>query len=71
MDFVQAQFGDGLAVPHLVVNGYFPSLSVKHVLLTISRDYLGYATVFRDLNEHARFIAEMFRRMFLGEGRAH
>ena len=41
---------------HLVVNGFFPGLTIKQVLNTLSSDLLGYSGSFKSLLEHASFI---------------
>lgn len=58
MDFASKELYD---VPHLVVNGYFPSLSIKHVLNTITEQLLEDESTFRSVNEHADYIAAVYR----------
>ena len=41
---------------HLVVNGYFPGLTVKQILTCLSSDILGHSGSFKSLSEHAQFI---------------
>ena len=41
---------------HLVVNGYFPGLSLKQILTSLSSDLLGYSGSFKSQTEHAQFI---------------
>lgn len=41
---------------HLVVNGYFPGLTIKQVLSTLSSDLLGHSGSFKSHSEHAQFI---------------
>ena len=44
-------------VPHIVVNGYFPGLSVKQLLRAITVDVLQHTGVFKSDNECCTFIA--------------
>lgn len=41
---------------HLVVNGYFPGLTMKHVLSKLSSDLLQSSATFKSLSEQAHFI---------------
>lgn len=41
---------------HLVVNGFFPGLTIKQVLNTLSSDLLGHSGSFKSHLEHASFI---------------
>ena len=41
---------------HLVVNGYFPGLTVKQVLSSLSSDLLGHSGSFKSHTEHAQFV---------------
>ncbi len=45
---------------HLVVNGYFPGLSVKHILTKLSCDVLGHSGAFKSYTEQAQFICSKF-----------
>ena len=40
----------------IVVNGYFPSLSVKQILTTISESLLGFAGSFSNVMDHVLFV---------------
>lgn len=44
--------------PHIVVNGYFPSLHVRQLLSCITESLLGYAGAFRSLVDQVAFIRE-------------
>jgi origin recognition complex subunit 2 len=44
--------------PHLVVNGYFPSLQIKHVLDAITEKHLGFRGNFRNVADQTAFISE-------------
>ncbi|KAK3691716.1 hypothetical protein RRG08_004025 [Elysia crispata] len=46
---------------HLVVNGYFPSLTVKHILNSISEDLLESSKGFTNPQAHLEFIKEEYR----------
>ena len=52
---------------HLVVNGYFPGLTVKQVLHTLSCDLLGRVGTFKNHSEHAKFICRVLEGN--GEGK--
>ena len=43
---------------HLVVNGYFPGLTLKQVLNSLSSDLLGHNGTFKSHTEHAQFIVD-------------
>ncbi|XP_076437157.1 origin recognition complex subunit 2-like isoform X2 [Babylonia areolata] len=45
---------------HLVVNGYFPSLTIKQVLGSITEDILGHQGTFRSPLDHVEFIRQRF-----------
>lgn len=47
---------------HLVVNGYFPGLTVKHILSTLSSDLLGHSGSFKSHSEHAQFISNTLEK---------
>ena len=47
---------------HLVVNGYFPGLTLKQVLSRISSDLLDHSGSFKSLTEHAQFIHSTFEK---------
>ena len=48
----------------LVINGYFPGLTVKHILSSLSSELLGHSGSFKSHSEHAQFITSAL------EGRA-
>ena len=43
---------------HLVVNGYFPGLTVKHVLSKLTSDLLQHSGTFKSLSEQAHYICK-------------
>ena len=47
---------------HLVVNGYFPGLTLKQVLSSLSSDLLGHNGSFKSHTEHAQFITDALKR---------
>ena len=47
---------------HLVVNGYFPGLTVKHILSSLSSDLLGHSGSFKSHSEHAQFISNTLEK---------
>ena len=52
---------------HLVVNGYFPGLTVKQVLHTLSCDLLGQVGTFKNHSEHAKSICRVLEENQDGE----
>lgn len=47
---------------HLVINGYFPGLTVKQVLHVLSHDLLGQSGTFKNLSEHAKSICKVLEK---------
>ena len=45
---------------HLVINGFFPTLSIKSILTKISSDVLGSDVTFRSLSDHCTYIINEF-----------
>eukprot|EP00912_Choanoflagellata_sp_UC4_P000812 UC4_evm1s507 len=45
----------------LVINGYFPSLTIKEILLQITQKMFGFESSFLRISEHLEFIEEIFR----------
>lgn len=57
MEFVAKRLANSVV---MVVNGYFPSLSVKQILKTLIEESLGYDGSFRHVSEQLRFIKSKF-----------
>ena len=53
---------------YLVVNGYFPGLTVKQVLTSLSSDLLGHNGSFKSHTEHAQFVADVLERQSSKKG---
>lgn len=47
---------------HLVVNGFFPGLTVKQILSNLSSDLLGHSGSFKSHSEHAQFITSTLEK---------
>ena len=45
---------------HLVINGFFPTLSLKGILTQISCDVIGSSATWRSISEHQKFIINQF-----------
>ena len=59
-DFCKSCLSDAC---HLVVNGYFPGLTVKHILTILSSDLLGHSGTFKSYSEHAQFVTNTFEKL--------
>ncbi|CAG5125072.1 unnamed protein product, partial [Candidula unifasciata] len=46
---------------HLVINGYFPSLTVKHVLNSITEEILGHSKGFSSIYSQVEFIRDSYK----------
>jgi origin recognition complex subunit 2 len=56
-EFAQSSLTDG---PMIVVNGFFPSISIKDILLKITAGALGTITSTGQISDHVKFICEYF-----------
>ena len=53
---------------HIVINGYFPGLTVKQVLTCFSSDLLGHSGTFKSHSEHAQFIVDTLEKQPSNKG---